>query len=347
MKLATKDISRALKTLETDHFSVLAYGPDAGGVSDLLKRAQAAILGDTEPDPMALVKLTGEVLTADPARLFDEAAQPAFFGGPKIIHAGPVTDNHLASVQAVLEADLPAYLLLEAGTLPPKSKVRQLFEKSKNAYAAACYLDAERDIEALIDEMLIGRGVMVSRDARIYLRSQLGNDRSITRAELEKLALYAGTFTNDAPREDLSLADVRDLIGTNASETTDDIAAAAFSGLGDQADTLLKNALGQETNGVEIVRAIAWRCLRLLAASVDVDQGKSPTDAVAALKPPVFWKDKSSYTAQVASWKRMRLQACLSLIIDAEIALKGQGPRPDITLGRLLMQISMAGRRAS
>jgi DNA polymerase-3 subunit delta len=345
MKLAAKDVDRAFKTLSQDQYSILAYGPDTGGVRDMLKRAEAAISGGKDIDPLSKIHITPDALSADPAKLYDEAAQQAFFGGPKIIHVGPVTDTHAATLASIVEDDLPAYVLIEAGNLPPKSKVRKLFESAKKAYAIACYLDAERDIDQLIDTILAGNGVRVSRDARLFLRSQLGNDRSVTRQELEKVALYAGAGIEGEAAKSIELEDVRALIGANAAETTDDIAAAAFSGLGDKADHLLGNALREETNGVEIVRALARRCLRLITAAHHVESGKTQEEAVKALRPPVFWKDKGAFSAQLSRWKLSRLEACLSLIVQAETTLKGQGPSPESTLGRLVMQIAMAGRR--
>lgn len=345
MKLPAKDLERAFKTLATDHHTVLAYGPDAGGVRDTLKRAERAISGDTPIDPLSSIAIGPDILSSDPAQLHDEAAQQAFFGGPKIIHVGPVTDSHLTALTNIVDADLPAYILISAGNLPPKSKVRKLFEGAKKAYAVPCYLDGERDIDGLVDTVLAGRGVRISRDARLFLRSQLGNDRTITRNELEKVALYCGVGTDGGAITALELDDVRQLIGANSAETTDDIAAATFSGLGDKADTLALNALREDTNGVEIVRALARRCLRLLSAAHHVETGKTVEEALKALRPPVFWKDKNAFTAQLGRWQLARLEACLTLIVKAEVALKGQGPSAESTLGRLIMQISMASRR--
>lgn len=347
MKLAAKDLQRAFKTLEADHFTVFAYGPDAGGVRDTLKRAEKAMTGGAPIDPLSKVIISPDTISSDPAQLFDEAAQQAFFGGPKIIHVGPVTDSHLSALTHIVDADLPAFILIEAGNLPPRSKVRKLFEGAKKAYAVPCYLDAERDIDGLIDTILAERGVRVSRDARLFLRAQLGNDRTITRNELEKVALYCGVGAGSDMITGLELDDARQLIGANSAETTDDIAAAAFSGLGDKADTLLENALRDDTNGVEIARALSRRCLRLLTAALHVDNGKTVEEALKSLRPPVFWKEKNAFTAQLGRWKLGRLEACISLILKAEVSLKGQGPAPQTTLGRLVMQIAMASKRSA
>ncbi|MEM6682678.1 MAG: DNA polymerase III subunit delta [Pseudomonadota bacterium] len=345
MKLQPKDISRAFASLRMDQRHILAYGPDAGGVRDTLKRAQAAIAGDDALDPMANISLSAEQLAADPARLLDEAAQPSFFGELKIISVGPVTDTHTKILVDLLGMTVPAYVLVAAGALAPRSKLRQAFEKAKNAYAVANYLDEERDIDALIEECLVGRGVSVSRDARLFLRRQLGNDRGVSRAEMEKLTLYAGAYAKQETPAQLELTDVQSLIGANAVQTTDDIAAATFSGQGERADQLLLGALGQNTTGVEITRALARRCLRLITASAAMTRGKTASEAIASLKPPVFWKDKNGFMAQLTAWQPDRLRVCLQRIVDAEVTLKSQGPQDDLILGRLIMQITSAGRR--
>lgn len=345
MKLAPKNVDRALKTLGEDKHCLLAYGPDAGGVRDLVKRAEQAISGGKPIDPLSRVDIGPDSLSSDPAKLYDEAAQQAFFGGPKVIHVGPVTDAHVQTLEHLLSQPLSSYVFVTAGTLSPRSKVRKMFESAENGYAAACYLDAERDIDQLIDAVLSKNGVRLSRDARLFLRGQLGNDRGVTRGELKKLALYSGVGIEGETPKSLELTDVRDLVGANSAETTEDIAAAAFSGLGDKADSLLLKALREETNGVEIARALAKRCLRLLSAAQMIEQGKTSESAIKSLKPPVFWKDQNAFAAQLSRWRRERLEACLSLIVQAEVALKGQGPTAETTLGRLILQVAMAARR--
>src|SRR5258708_37886684 len=83
----------ALKTGEIEAFVarpdpsrsvVLVFGPDAGLVSERVEAIVRASVDDPN-DPFALVRLDGDTLAADPARLADEALTVPLFGGRRAI----------------------------------------------------------------------------------------------------------------------------------------------------------------------------------------------------------------------------------------------------------------------
>src|SRR5205823_990182 len=94
----------ALKSSEIESFVarpdparavVLVFGPDAGLVSE---RADAIIRAsvDDPTDPFALVRLDGDALASDPARLIDEATTIPLFGGRRAI---PVRDGRASRAE--------------------------------------------------------------------------------------------------------------------------------------------------------------------------------------------------------------------------------------------------------
>src|ERR1051325_10913568 len=85
----------ALKSSEIESFVarpdparavVLVFGPDAGLVSE---RADAIVRAsvDNAEDPFSLVRLDGDAIASDPARLLDEATTGPLFGGGRPICA--------------------------------------------------------------------------------------------------------------------------------------------------------------------------------------------------------------------------------------------------------------------
>lgn len=343
MKLAAKDAHAAFKGLVGTQNIVFAYGEDAGGVNDVLKSAEQAICGKSGDPQAARVIIRPEDISGDNAKLADEAAQPNFFGDLKILRVGPVTDSHLAALKAVTEGPRTAFVLIEAGSLGPRSKLRQYFEKSKNAHAIACYRDDARDVGRLIDDVLTSNGVMLSRDARQYLQSLLGADRAVTRSELEKIRLYAGEGTSKEP---LEIQTIAALIGDSTEHTADDIAAAALSGQAAQADVLLSKAMTRGVNSVEITRALSRRVVRLLTALAYMEQGESVDGAMKKLRPPVFWKDKTAFQFQLQHWTAPALEQSLSALNDVEKTIKSDGPSHDALLGRAILSIGGQMRRS-
>src|SRR2546423_13744131 len=83
----------ALKVSEADSFAarpdpsravVLVFGPDAGLVSERVDAIVRASVDDPN-DPFSLVRLDGDAIASDPARLVDEATTVPLFGGGRAI----------------------------------------------------------------------------------------------------------------------------------------------------------------------------------------------------------------------------------------------------------------------
>ncbi|MEM7568243.1 MAG: DNA polymerase III subunit delta [Pseudomonadota bacterium] len=336
MKLAAKDAAKAFSALSNTNHIVVAYGEDAGGVSDILDQAERAICADDAARQNGRVLLRAEDISGDTARLADEAAQPGFFGDLKILRVGPVTDTLLPALKAVSESPRSAFVLVEAGALSPRSNLRQYFEKAKNAHIVPCYRDDARGVDRLIDDVLTSNGVQLSRDARQYLQTTLGADRAMSRSELEKIKLFAGL----SPKEPLDFDTVTALVGDSSERSASDLAAAAFSGQAAQAEAQLSAAFTQGIHGIEITRALSRRAIRLLTARVLLDDGESVDGAMKALRPPVFWKEKAAFQSQLQAWKRPGLERCIAILNETELSLKGSGPPQSAVLGRAILAIA-------
>src|SRR4051812_49975260 len=105
----------ALKTSEADSFVarpdparavVLVFGPDAGLVSERVDAIVRASVDDPS-DPFSLVRLDGDAVASDPARLVDEATTVPLFGGRRAVprRAGP--RHHLPPPATKLAAPPP------------------------------------------------------------------------------------------------------------------------------------------------------------------------------------------------------------------------------------------------
>src|SRR5215207_10371523 len=98
------DAEGALRHLGSQVVSVLLYGPDAGLVAERA-RAAAERAVDDPADPFQLVRVDGDALAADPARLIDEAGTIGLFGGKRAIWVRPTSRNLTLALDLMLKAD--------------------------------------------------------------------------------------------------------------------------------------------------------------------------------------------------------------------------------------------------
>ena len=231
-----------------------------------------------------------------------------------------------------------ALLVVEAAELGPRSSLRKLCESEKNAAAIACYSDDTGSLTRVIGETLGAHDLKPSRDAVAYLTGSLGSDRSVSRGELEKLALYMG-----GPGT-VELGDAMAAIGDSAATALDDISLSAGSGDRAGLDKALSRAFDEGSHPVQILRAVARHFLRLHLAAGLVTGGKNPDQAMKSLKPPVMFMQADRFRTQLQRWKPAHLNEALDILSEAEMDCKTTGMPVEAVCSRALMRIAQAAR---
>mgnify|MGYP001336195359 CR=1 FL=1 len=158
-----------------------------------------------------------------------------------------------------------ALVIIEAGTLTPRSKLRSAFEASKQAAAIPCYSDEGQGLRNIVLETLGQSQIRVSPDAMSYLLENLGSDRMVSRSELEKLRLYMGEET------EVTIADAIACVGDSSSMALDDIAFSAASGKIERLTHLLDRGRREGTAAISILRGVGRHFERLHLVSGTID----------------------------------------------------------------------------
>jgi DNA polymerase III delta subunit len=172
--------------------AVLFYGPNAGRVQEYAGRIVRSVVENVS-DPFRIAHLTAADLNEDPARLADEAAALAMTGGRRVVRVRGAGDAHTEAFENCLDSSHgDSLIVVEAGELGKTSRLRKLFESSAACAIGACYEETNADLEALVIGHLRQYGLGITSEAKDYLLNCLGEDRLVTRQELEKLILYKG-----------------------------------------------------------------------------------------------------------------------------------------------------------
>lgn len=194
MKTAAHQVDNFLRSVTPENAPrlILVYGPDSGGVSEIIQTLRRFYLGP-EADPLQLAQIDERDLSGDRAALATEAAAIPMFGGHKLVHVRGGGAPVSAAVAHYLEApSADALVLVEAGALKPSSGLRKAVEASKHAMALPCYeLDA-RDMARLARDYLEKQGLNIEAAALQALVGMLATDRGILQRELERLVLFMG-----------------------------------------------------------------------------------------------------------------------------------------------------------
>jgi DNA polymerase-3 subunit delta len=316
VRIAPARIADFLRRPDPQIRAVLLYGPDSGLVRERAEGLARLVCPDLA-DPFRVAVLDAAALTADPARLADEAAQLSLIGGRRVVRVREAADRLAELFAGFVEAPVgEAFVVVEAGELTTRSPLRRAFEEASQAAAIGCYPDSARDLAAVIRDSLARHRIVPSRDALAYLLEHLGEDRLSTRAELEKLALYAG----DGGR--IELADARAAIGDSAAIDFDDAVMAAAEGEIPRLDRALTRLFQEGTSPVTVIRALLRHLQRLHVMTAEIAGGAAPESVLRSARPPIFYKQQDNFRRQLGSWSKARLECQLDRLAAAEFHMK-------------------------
>ncbi len=335
MKIAPRAIEAYVGAPDPAHRAMLLYGPDSGLVRERAKRLVAALLPG-EPDPFALLDLSEAELLADPARLADELAAISMMAPQRVILVRDAGDK----LARIIESAAPAFhdsvrLIVCGGDLPARSALRGWFEKESGCAAIPCYKDEARDVQEVIRRRFAEAGIQAGREVVDYLASQLGNDRYVTRQELEKLITYAGDD------KVIRLEDAQALVDYNRDTHLDDVAAALAGRDLKALDAVLMQLLREGIQPMAYVRALQRYFNRLYAIRARMEaEGMSAEQVIQSLRPPVFFRQVPVLTRHVQGWGLEQIVKALKLLVTAELACKTSDLPPVPASTRRLLQVT-------
>lgn len=332
-----KYADKFLKAIPKELRAVLFFGPDEGQV-----RERAAALGKTIvsdlADPFNVADVPSSTLASDPARLLDEMAALSLMGGRRLVRVRDGGEEAVPAVQNLVQ-NLPpgdSFLIIEAGELGTKSKLRDLFEKDESTLAAlACYEADTKDLAALAADSFREAGISASRDALDLFSALVASDRAMAKSEIAKLILYAGKNGR------LEYEDVAEAIGDSAQMEMDAPAWAAASGNLAELDRSLERLFADGMSPVPILRSAQRHFTRLYEV---VSSERDLEAAIRGLKPPVFWKQQTRFRTQAESWRRTKLEEALTRLTTAEADCKKTGLPDTLLCARALMGVAGLAR---
>ena len=315
---------------------ILFYGDDLGRMRDGVRTATRSVIGEAS-DPFRFSALTRE----EHGRLREEVGSRALGGGRRVVRVQDAADGlaqHLDGLSIHREDTL---VLLEAGALTPRSKLRLAAEKLPDWAVIACYAEAGAAVAGEIRQVLGASGLGVEANTLAFLTQELAGDSLRRRGELEKLSLFAAGHTT------VTFEDAQACCAASLDATLSSAISAAFSGHVARCDALLEELAQDGASGPGVLAVLAGQVQRLLKLRLLLDSGRSAEEACRSLQPPVYPRQMATLLREVERWSTPRLEALGRAVRDADLACKRAGS-PDMAIaGRLLGLVASTGSARS
>jgi DNA polymerase-3 subunit delta len=341
VKIEPRQVEAFIKRPDPKIRGVVIYGNDDGLVAE---RAIALAKGVCEDlnDPFRVVDIAGDALKGDPARLADEFGAISLMGGRRVIRVRPAGEETTGALENLVTAPAgDALIVIESGTLTPRSGLRALAETENCLIALPCYVDNQAALEGLVESAARSRGLGVDAEALEWIVDRLGGDRGQSRSEIEKLLLYK---EGDGTRT-IALDDALAVLGDTAAIGIDDVIAATFDGELLALDRALDRVLAEGGNPVQLVRALQRHADQLhLVAGHAATGGTLEGAMFRARSLPRGGPVRQRFERHLRTWPLSRLSDALQAILKAEQECKTTGYPDEAIARRLCLALASSAR---
>ena len=207
-------------------------------------------------------------------------------------------------------------IIINAGLLETKSKLRSLFEKDRNLICIPTYPDTNETLSKLSSVFFNKEKILISQQNINLIVEKCNGDRRNLYNELDKIKSYAINKKKISSSEILKIINLSENYGL--SELIDNCLA--------KNKNKIINILNENNYNADdciiILRTFLSKAKRMLKLAVQFEQNNDINKTVNSAKPPIFWKDKEIVKIQLNKWKSNKIENLINNLNDLELKIK-------------------------
>ncbi len=207
-------------------------------------------------------------------------------------------------------------IILKAGLLEKRSKLRNLFEKNKKLLIIPFYEDDERTLTAQVNEYLKKNSIKLSRETINLLVERSSGNRENLKIELSKIFYYSQS------NKEISFETVKKLSNLAENYGVNELADNYLSKNKKNVIKILNENNYSDDDCILILRTILNKSKRLLNILENYRKNENLDDVISKTRPPIFWKDKAIVKKQANTWVLRDLKSKMYQINEVETLVK-------------------------
>ena len=289
----------------------LFYGSNKGLIDETLNKTIKPLI------PSNIFRYDETDIIRNTEAFEENLSNKSFFEDKKLIIISRVTDKLYKLLINIVERNYEGIIIvLIAGVLEKKSKIRNLFEKDKGLFCVPFYEDNYQSLNFVAQKFLKEKKISVSQENINLIIERSANDRINLYNELSKIELFS---------KNKKIIDQKSILElTNLSENF------SISELLD--NTLIKNKkkvfnilnenIFVNEDNILILRTFSNKLKRLLKIKYQSKNEINLDKIINSYRPPIFWKEKDIVKKQLGIWNLNKIKNLIVKINDIELLVK-------------------------
>ena len=249
--------------------------------------------------------------------IYSEILTKSLFDEKKILIISRVGERILKYIEEISDRNIEdTVIILRAGLLEKRSKLRIFFEKSKKLTIIPFYEDDARTLSSLANEYLNKNKIKLSRESINLLVGRSSGSRENLKKELSKIFNYS--YSN----KEITFEVVKKLSNLAENFGVNELADNYLSKNKKNIIKILNENNYSDDDCILILRTILNKSKRLLNILENYKKNENLDDVISKTKPPIFWKDKEVVKRQANTWKLKDLKTKMYQINEVETLVK-------------------------
>ncbi len=299
-----------LKRVPDNAIFYLLYGKNEGLKTDCVNQI--------------LEKSNGKVFNYEEKQIRDEiesfyenVLSGSLFESNKVIIINRASDKVFETIQDLIDRNLNNIkIIVNAGILETRSKLRSLFEKNKELICIPTYPDNNDTLSKLATIFFKKENIPISQQNINIIVDKCNGDRNNLRNELYKIKNYTLNKKKISAQEIFRLINLTE--NFEASELVDNCLAKNNNKI---INILSENNYSSE-DCIIILRTFLSKTKRMLKLAIELEKNKDINKTINSAKPPIFWKDKEIVKVQLNKWKTKKIKELIKNINNVELEIK-------------------------
>ncbi len=248
---------------------------------------------------------------------YENILSNSLFESSKRIIINRASDKIFETIKDLVDRDLNNIkIIINAGILDTRSKLRSLFEKNKDLICIPTYPDNNNTLSKLAAVFFRKEKISISQQSINLIVEKCGGDRNNLNNELNKIKDYS------VEKKQITSEQISKLVNLSENYALSELIDHCLAKNINKTINILSENNYNSDECIIILRTFLSKAKRILKLAIEFEKNKDINKTINSAKPPIFWKDKDIIKIQLDKWKPTKIKELISGINDAELNIK-------------------------